>query len=284
MPGWGVILGIAKWKDGAWVVGGCICRVLWLAGWLFNAVGTVWETGFCGRWGWKVKSPELGAVTIGGFMEVKFVVLPETEFGLPACRGKGGCVDDGEGIGADPNPGFVDELGACVWCKEAENEAGFPPWGGGFNAKCGVAKGRFVTLLENWGVDGWGKMIGEPKLAVDIFEGGAIDATPGCGFWGWGRLGGAICPMLLRPRDADALPWADHTVELPEGVRGRSDIDLGWIPDIDWGSETIKGLVGGGWLLVNGNGPETLGWADEGCNAGMERFLGWPICPKGPPM
>lgn len=63
---------------------------------------------------------------VGGFMEVKFGVLPETEFGLPDCR-----VDDGEGIDADPNPGFVDELGAGtgagVWCRECENAAGFPP-------------------------------------------------------------------------------------------------------------------------------------------------------------
>lgn len=75
-----------------------------------------------------MKLPELGAVTVGGFMTVKFGVLGATEFGIPDCIGKGGCVDDpGEGISA-PNPGFIDELGAGtgagVWWTEAENTAG----------------------------------------------------------------------------------------------------------------------------------------------------------------
>ncbi len=75
--------------------------------------------------------------------------------------------------------------------------------------------------------------------------------------------------MLLRPRDAEALALAgapDHTLELPAGVQGRSGIDLGGIPDIGCGSEDINdpmmigaGLVGGGWLQVNGGGAEKLG-------------------------
>lgn len=77
-----------------------------------------------------MKLPELGADTVGGFMALKFGVLVDTEFGIPDCRGKGGCVDDpGEGIGADPNPGFIDEIGigAGDWCRVAENATGCPP-------------------------------------------------------------------------------------------------------------------------------------------------------------
>jgi hypothetical protein len=46
-------------------------------------------------------------------MGVKLGALPETEFGTPDCRGKGGCADDPcKGIDADPNTRFTDDLGA----------------------------------------------------------------------------------------------------------------------------------------------------------------------------
>jgi hypothetical protein len=77
-----------------------------------------------------------------------------------------------------------------------------------------------------------------------------------------------MSPMLLRPRDAEALALAgppDHTLELPAGVQGRSGIDPGGALDIGCGNEAISdpmlgpGLVGGGWLPVNGDGAEKLG-------------------------
>lgn len=64
-----------------------------------------------------MKSLELGlcgirVATGGGLTEVKLGIPPETELGIPNCRGVGG-VDDGidEGTGVDPNTGLGDGLG-----------------------------------------------------------------------------------------------------------------------------------------------------------------------------
>ena len=61
-----------------------------------------------------MKSPGLGAVSMGGFIGLRFGILPETELGTLGCKGGSRDVTrSDEGAGVEPDIGLINGSGCA---------------------------------------------------------------------------------------------------------------------------------------------------------------------------
>lgn len=140
---------------------------------------------------------------MGDLIGAKFEVVTGKAPTTPVCS-----VALGDESGAEPNTGVIDELGNGVpsedWIGVGAEEG--PTGGRGTEVKVGAVVGRFIEAA---------------------FGGAAGDGKPSCGTAclgpGGGTIGGVVCPMLPKPKDAGTLEGAPgHPEENPEGPNGLS--------------------------------------------------------------
>lgn len=208
-------------------------------------LSAIWWAGFCGRFGWKVKSFELGCSGLG----VVAGEAAEPESWTPDCGWGGGVNVDG--IDAAAMTGFESTPGSIA------------------RVNAGAAEGPEKVTNEDGCEDvGWNVLLNGETMLPLVTLNGEVDCDVKGGLWG-GPTGNVICPGLFRIAGA-----CDHVVELPEGFADGTEKVRGLADGVTKGPITWEGLNAVGVLPEKG-GADILDWPGVECKVGIGGFLGW---------